>query len=120
MKIEVVLPPRVTQQLMEQIRNGNFEAIARSVKVIDAEHAKAMNASDEEFLKTIIRETVGFKGLNTVVKSSLRESMSDVFEDYLESLETDEEPSPGRKSTFSGVQNRRISFRMAPKRVAES
>merc|ERR1712232_141806 len=87
-KIEVVLPSHAESTLIKEIESGHFNAIARSVKEIHTETAKAGFEADEECIKEDIRKTVGYTCINAVVRSSLRDSISHVFGDYLESLES--------------------------------
>merc|ERR1711920_1031585 len=85
-KIEVVFPTHTCASLKGEMTTGHFNAIARSIKEIDTENAEAGDPKDEERIKEAIRNTVGYPLINTVVKSRLRESVSYVFDDYLQSL----------------------------------
>merc|ERR1711920_947598 len=88
LKIEVALPEHVQTRLFAHIQDGNFSGIANSIQQIDAGSARAASKDDEDKIKDTICKGVGYDVLNTVVKSCLRESISNVFCNYLESLES--------------------------------
>merc|ERR1712048_756612 len=63
--------------------SGHFEEIALSISEIDAANAQASCKEDENNIKAEITSTVGYMAINTVVRSRLREALSQIFQNIL-------------------------------------
>lgn len=83
-KLEVAFPERVQDQIKTEIMAGRFQKIAGAVADIDAERATAWSKADEDKIKQVIRSTVTFDAINTVVRGSLRDGIATIFSDLLQ------------------------------------
>jgi hypothetical protein len=100
MNVEVIFPERLREEIATEITEGHFKKLAKGIETIDSERAEAWNKKDEETIKDIIRSSsLSFSGINTVVKSSLRDGIGAVFADLL-----DEERQERRRSKEEKVE----------------
>merc|ERR1719498_1343991 len=83
--MDVALPDSCKSEFSKQLRGGGFRDVAKSLLAIDAEKASATFKLDEDRIKNLVRQTVGFDAVNEAVKSSLVNWLALTFEDCLKS-----------------------------------
>jgi len=84
-RMSVVFPEPVQNAIAAEISSGHFRRIRDSVAEINAEKATATYQSDEDMIKSCIRDTTfGFSGVNTVVRTSLRDGIGAIISELLD------------------------------------
>jgi len=86
--VTMVLPPRSDKELVTEIRQGDagLKKVREELSKVHVQDAKASVAKDEESVKQLIEEDVGFKTVNGAVKSFLVVWAANRFRAYMQQL----------------------------------
>ena len=80
--VSFVMPPSSTDQLRLQLSLGStgIDHITRSISSVDSERAEAWKAEDEQKVKSLIQQTVGFQHVNSHVAEVMSRWIGDVMQ----------------------------------------
>ena len=82
------MPEDSAISLRETVEHGKagIEQITGSLSTVDTEHAKAWKQEDEEKVKSLIQQTVGFEQVNQHVSQAMIRWVGTVIEKHIQTL----------------------------------
>ncbi|CAE7896763.1 BGLU42 [Symbiodinium necroappetens] len=86
--VTFIMPEDSAISLRETVEHGKtgIAHITGSLRAVDAEHAKAWKPEDEEKVKSLIQQTVGFEKVNRHVAQTMIRWISQAMKQHLHSL----------------------------------
>ena len=79
----LVLPPAAIESLASRVASGELAVVVDRLLKVDVENAKASSPDDEEKVKALIADTVGFEAVNAAVVHCMKKMFVDSFSQYM-------------------------------------
>jgi len=102
------LPKKPSESLLAQLDKGKagMMDVIQAISKVDAENAKASVQEDEDYVKGIIRNTIGFDKVNRQVKKSISQWIAQTFKTQIDNMvqTMDNMPEESRSQSFSSCR----------------
>ncbi|CAE7221627.1 unnamed protein product [Symbiodinium necroappetens] len=92
---ELILPESATESLAEDMKKEKdprkvMQQMKQHLDAIKVENATASEKADEDAIKKLIEDDMGYKEVNTTVRERLKKPMGDVIKKYFEAFMDDD------------------------------
>ena len=86
--VTFIMPDEAVNSLKDTVETGKagIMDISRSLREVDAEHARAWKREDEEKVKSTIRQTVGFEQVNKHVTEVMLDWIGEVVQQHIRKI----------------------------------
>ena len=81
--MSIILPSSAEEFFRDTVRTGGVDVLNRALHALNVRDAKASATEDEDLIKMLILNTIGFDAVNNAVRSQLADQLTFLFRELL-------------------------------------